>query len=286
MAIYRVKHDKKNPYVMINKASLWDPNLSLAALAVWVKCMSRPDDWEFNAEELARACGVNKGTMKKYLVELEDYGYIKRTRTRENGKFSRIYYDFMEHPSLSQEEDDEEFKKCSPRTGKPSTVNSPLLSTNKELIKETPPNPHELKHCEKYKEQEGEGAFSKELLRKKMPTVKSEEFEYAWGEYQKSPPGSIRAVRQWLMAVIQRYRFDNRHIEERKSDIEIHKFQAGIQEAKNPRRIVACRNQVEFINGSHFKAVPYDLSHEEWLEKTGFEDVKLRKEDDFMAFKV
>ena len=58
MSILRVKHDKKNPYVMINREALWDKDLSLQAIGLWARLLSRPDDWKIYVSELAQSCGL------------------------------------------------------------------------------------------------------------------------------------------------------------------------------------------------------------------------------------
>ena len=70
MSIVRVKHNKENPYVMINRHALWDKNLSLEAVGLWVRLLSRPDDWHVNVLELSHSCGCHKNTIYKLLAEL------------------------------------------------------------------------------------------------------------------------------------------------------------------------------------------------------------------------
>lgn len=87
MTIIRTIHDKKNPYVMLNKEALWDPNLSLEAAGLWARLMSRPDDWMFRTAELSKSCGVSIDAINKILKELISNGYAYRHQTRmPNGK--------------------------------------------------------------------------------------------------------------------------------------------------------------------------------------------------------
>lgn len=78
MSIVRTIHNKDNPFVMINKHALWDKNLSLEAVGLWTRLLSRPDNWEVRVSELTKSCGI--GTKKCYAIlkELIDNGYAHR----------------------------------------------------------------------------------------------------------------------------------------------------------------------------------------------------------------
>src|SRR5580765_9040605 len=54
--IVRVVHNRENPYVQINKISLWDIGLSLKATGLWARCLSRPNNWTFSLSELIKKC--------------------------------------------------------------------------------------------------------------------------------------------------------------------------------------------------------------------------------------
>ena len=89
MGIKRCPHDRENPYVQLNKHSLWDENLSLEAVGLWARLMSRPDDWEFNVAELSRSCNTSPHMINKIINELVSNGYAYRSQRRggeSNGK--------------------------------------------------------------------------------------------------------------------------------------------------------------------------------------------------------
>lgn len=104
MSIVRSKHDSKNPYVMLNKQSLWDPDLSLEALGLWARLISRPDNWEIHAKELATSCALNIRHIWRLLNELIDGGYCKRIQEMPQGQkgFSQVVYEVYE---VKQEKD-------------------------------------------------------------------------------------------------------------------------------------------------------------------------------------
>jgi len=110
MSIVRVVHDKHNPYVILNKESLWDKKLSLRACGMWARLISRPDNWRIIVDELAASCGLNRKTIYSILNELIDAGYVFRFQKRgARGRVCSIEYFVFESPASV-----EEFKKSLP----------------------------------------------------------------------------------------------------------------------------------------------------------------------------
>lgn len=87
MSIVRTVHNKENPYVMINKSALWDKNLSLEAVGLWTRLLSRPDDWSIKVAELVKSCGVSVKKCYRILKELIDAGYAYRHQSNGPGGF-------------------------------------------------------------------------------------------------------------------------------------------------------------------------------------------------------
>lgn len=116
--IIRVKHNKENPYVMLNKKSIWDLNLSLEAVGLWTRLMSRPDDWEIRISELINSCKEGKDKIHKIINELIKNKYIYRHQERVSGKrknqFSKVVYYIFETQAT-----DEEIKKMFPQPENP-----------------------------------------------------------------------------------------------------------------------------------------------------------------------
>jgi len=108
MSIVRVIHNRENPYVQLNKKALWNPNLSLEAIGLWARCLSRPDDWEFKICELVARCKEGKESIYKAINELISEGYALRLQYSERGKGSKITnntteYIFFEFPPSEEE---------------------------------------------------------------------------------------------------------------------------------------------------------------------------------------
>ncbi len=277
--VFRVVHNFENPYVQVCKETVADPNLSLKALGLLTKCLSRPNDWRFNVTELSNSGKDGKKSIYSTIEELITLRYaikIKHTKKTKDGRFESggTEYVFFEVPITEEDkiEYTEKFKKCFRQTpfgkvGDGLVGNGPLLK-NKELKNDK--NNHPLTPKKEPKKEEG---VSKSSLMKKIHNASEEEFEYAWSEYEKAPIGSVKSIGSWIRSVILRRRYELQCLEEKNNLIEKHKKQAEAMERKKPQSIAACRDRVEFINGVHVKVVPYDISEVEWTTKTGFFEI-------------
>lgn len=74
-----------NELILYNK-------LSISARFVLLYILSKPNNWKFSAEKIAKQLKLDKGTVGGYLKELEKCRLLKRVRQRENGKFSGVEY--------------------------------------------------------------------------------------------------------------------------------------------------------------------------------------------------
>lgn len=116
--IIRIKHNRENPYVQINKEALWNPRLSLKAVGLWAKCLSRPDDWTFHVKELAKSGENGQRSIYSAISELEEERYVLKLThyvKNESGKFDGggSEYIFFEFPYTDEEKFEliEKFKK-------------------------------------------------------------------------------------------------------------------------------------------------------------------------------
>lgn len=106
--IIRVIHNGKNPFVQLNKEALWDENLSMKAVGLWARCLSKPDDWRFNIEQLAASCKDGRKAIDSAMKELIQHHYACRFEAYEKdekGKFSKkiIEYVFFEFPATEED---------------------------------------------------------------------------------------------------------------------------------------------------------------------------------------
>lgn len=126
-SIIRVIHNRENPFVQLNKKSLWNSNLSLLATGLWARCMARPDNWSFYISELSKVCKESKETLYRAIRELIEQRYVLRIpfkvkdkltgRVVKNG--SGYHYVFFEAPIQDSELEGyvEYFKKSFLNTG-------------------------------------------------------------------------------------------------------------------------------------------------------------------------
>ncbi len=88
MCIVRTIHNVENPFVQINRQALRDPNLSLEAVGLWARLLSRPDNWSVSVAELTQSCGCGKDRIYRILNELVKNGYAYRfQKKKEDGRF-------------------------------------------------------------------------------------------------------------------------------------------------------------------------------------------------------
>ncbi len=104
MSIVRVKHNKENPYVMINKNGLADPDLSWSAKGLWAYLLSLPDDWKISVQHLSKIFkgrGGGEEAIWALLKELINLGYCEKIdRSREKGQYTGVEYVIKEFKEI------------------------------------------------------------------------------------------------------------------------------------------------------------------------------------------
>ncbi len=86
-------------YTCISNAVLRDERLSFEVMAFMVKILSLPDDWSFSVKGIAKVCKVGERTVYRYFKELEECGYLRKERIKdERGCFVDTSYFFTENP--------------------------------------------------------------------------------------------------------------------------------------------------------------------------------------------
>lgn len=100
MATFRIKKDKDNPYVMVNKRVVLDPRLSYRAKGVLIYLLSRPDDWIVYEREIATHSIDGPWSVKMAIRELIAAGYITREKARhqDTGQYRGYQYTVLESP--------------------------------------------------------------------------------------------------------------------------------------------------------------------------------------------
>lgn len=130
MSTFRVSKDKENPYIMINKKTLQNENLSWKARGLLAYLLSLPDDWKVYEKELISHTTDGKDSTRSAIQELIKAGYIIRTRQHNSeGKFAGYEYKILETIENSTVVGKSENGKT--ENGKSATTNNDI--TNNEL---------------------------------------------------------------------------------------------------------------------------------------------------------
>lgn len=87
MAIVRSPR-KHGAFTVLSNSILIDSRLSMRALGLLVRLLSRPDNWRTNSETLAREFSCGRDQMRTTLKELSDCGYVRLVKS--NGDDGRI----------------------------------------------------------------------------------------------------------------------------------------------------------------------------------------------------
>lgn len=130
MAVFRVKKDKENPYVMLNKEFLNDDKLSWKAKGVLAYLLSLPDDWQIYESEVVKHSKDGKDSLKSAIKELMANGYLEREQTRdEKGCFKG--YDYVVNESSNRSGFSNNGRSD---IGEPATTNNNETNNNKTNI--------------------------------------------------------------------------------------------------------------------------------------------------------
>ena len=192
-----IRVQRSGGYTVLPNGILRDTGLSLKTKGLFAIILSLPEDWDYSVAGLATVAGCGRDAIRSALGEMEQAGYLTRTRSHgEGGKFTGVIYDIRdvavplsENPTMEEE---------APLSGKPTTVEPTLekpssenpTQLNKELPSKDLINPHNPP--------EGDKPQRKKRQRrpKSVPTWKPERFEAFWDYY---PRGEDRmgAVEEW-----------------------------------------------------------------------------------------
>jgi len=114
MTIQRCPHDQKNPFLVISRKTVQNPELSWDALGLLVYLLSLPDDWKISVKNLAGLRNGKAEKIRRLLSELIEAGHCSYQQPRNtDGKMAEGNYFISE---------DARFKKNVPHTEKPDAV--------------------------------------------------------------------------------------------------------------------------------------------------------------------
>lgn len=121
---------KTNKFTLMSNYHFKEKQMSLKAKGLLSLMFSLPENWDYSIKGLVKICKENKSAIQTTLKELEKFGYLKRTRFKnEKGQFD-YEYNIFENPCIDK-----------PYTEKPCTENlftdnQPQLNTKELSTKE------------------------------------------------------------------------------------------------------------------------------------------------------
>ena len=100
VSIIRIVKDKDNPYVMINKEVINNPNLSFKAKGIFTYLMSKPDNWTCQVPDIIKHGTDGKASVYSAIKELRENGYmIKQPIRNDKGVITQWEELIFENPS-------------------------------------------------------------------------------------------------------------------------------------------------------------------------------------------
>ena len=126
MAVIRV--NKTTDYTVLSNYHLKEKEMTLKAKGLLSLMLSLPDNWDYSIAGLATLSKDGKESVMNALNEIEQFGYLRRTKTfDEKRRFTGYDYDIYEKPQ--REKPNEE----TPYSAFPNTDNPPQLNTKKSI---------------------------------------------------------------------------------------------------------------------------------------------------------
>lgn len=130
MAVFRVYKESGN-FVTVHKSFIHDDNLSWKAKGILLYLLSRPDDWQVYETELNKHSSDGRDSLRTGIKELEQAGYIHRTRKRnEKGQLKEYEYQVFEQPTQIEKNHVGKSHLGNSNLGKSNTTNNNNTNNN------------------------------------------------------------------------------------------------------------------------------------------------------------
>lgn len=132
MAVFRV--NKTGDYTVMSNGHFKVKEMSLKAKGLLSLMLSLPEEWDYSVVGLCTLSKDGKDSVMNALQELEDFGYLSRTKlTDDKGRFAGYDYDIYEKPNTENPQAEK------PYAENPNTENPQQLNTKKSIPKESIP---------------------------------------------------------------------------------------------------------------------------------------------------
>lgn len=98
-SIFRIVKNPDNPYVMVDKRFVNNPNLSWRAKGILLYLLSKPDDWKVIETDIIKHAKEGRDCVRTAVRELERHGYlIKEQQRNASGQITGVAYNVYELP--------------------------------------------------------------------------------------------------------------------------------------------------------------------------------------------
>lgn len=134
---------RSQPFTQVDNILVNDTRLSMQAIGLFVYLWSKPDDWEYIKEQLAKRFNIGRDALNSALKLLENCNYIHKQFIRdENGKFTNAKWilsdignakELLDEP-LTEKQNTEKPYAESPYTENPLADNPQLVIYNKQRL--------------------------------------------------------------------------------------------------------------------------------------------------------
>ena len=85
-------------YTVLPNQILRTREMSYKARYLLAQMLSMSEAWQYTVAGMAKVCGMGRDAVRTAMVELETLGYLARSQSRANGRFSRNVYIIREVP--------------------------------------------------------------------------------------------------------------------------------------------------------------------------------------------
>lgn len=110
-----IRRAQEGQFTIMPNATVRDPRLSLDALGLLLRLVSRPPNWQTRPKSVMRECGIGDSRWRRLSGELVQAGYLTREQERQgDGTWQWVYTVYQE----SQNPENEENHESSARRGK------------------------------------------------------------------------------------------------------------------------------------------------------------------------
>lgn len=79
-----IRRAQGQEFTVLPNPTIRDSRLSLDALGLLVKLISRPSNWEVRPYQLQQECSIGRDKLRRLLAELENTGYLVRIKSRRS----------------------------------------------------------------------------------------------------------------------------------------------------------------------------------------------------------